>query len=124
MAAGGDPPPHLFRVVRRGGKPEARLAPDCNTSEVQTTLTWPQESLCLASVCGRAEPRPQGGDAQSDAYAHHTCEPLVTVMLPRGSCTADHLHGYVTCVQAGNSSVSSLVWKKPTVLPDDGCSAG
>lgn len=61
-----------------------------------------------------------------DAYAHIILVELpLTVMLPRGSCTADHLHGYVTCVQAGNSVLSSRSGKDPlsylmvAVVPDD-----
>ena len=50
--------------------------------------------------------------------------PHVTAMHPHGSHAADHLRGYVTCVQCGNTNVSSPLCKKPTVLPDGGCSAG
>lgn len=50
--------------------------------------------------------------------------PHVTVMYSDGSSAAAHPHGYVTHVQGSNAHVGSPVWKKSTVLPDGGCSAG
>lgn len=47
--------------------------------------------------------------------------PCVTVMHPHGSRAADHLHGYVTCVQGGTTRVgrSPLSYLMVAVVPDN-----